>query len=268
MSFHSELYSHILLIPVISGYFFYLRRREVVSGAKYSYVAGIILLSIGSMLYLIGKNQGMRLDNNDYLSLAIFSALVFWTGGLVFSYGARVFRVAAFPILFLLLMIPVPNVVIEPIILFLQTGSADVSYGLFKLLGIPVVREGFVFHLPGVSVEVAKQCSGIRSSIALFIVGLLSGALFLETSWRKVILLLFIVPVAVIKNGVRIVTLSVLGLYVNRSILEGGALHKKGGVVFFLLALLIMYPILGLLRKSEKEKTQKKINHHKIGSHV
>src|SRR5208337_4179400 len=117
VSFHSELYSHILLIPVISGYFFYLRRREVASGAKYSYVVGTALLSIGSILYLFGNNQGMRLDNNDFLSLAIFSALVFWTGGLVFSYGARVFRVATFPVLFLLLMITVPGAVIEPVIL-------------------------------------------------------------------------------------------------------------------------------------------------------
>ena len=121
----------------------------------------------------------------------------------------------------------------DKIIFLLQSASAEVSYVYFKLIGIPIYREGFVFHLPGVSVEVAKECSGIRSSIALFITSILAGHLFLKTGWKKGILAVSIIPIAILKNGVRIVTLSLLGAYVDISFLTDSLLHKKGGILLF-----------------------------------
>jgi exosortase len=256
LSFHEELYSHIMFIPIVSGLFIFKRRKAIFSTVRYSYVSGLAFILPGIFLYLIGMNQGIRLDQNDYLSLMTFSAVITWIGGFILFYGINAFRNAAFPLLFLMLMIPIPGLVMERIVLLLQKGSAEAAYGLFKLTGVPMVREGCTFHFPFMSVEVAKQCSGIHSSIALFITGVLAGQFFLTSGWRKLILLLSILPLAIIKNGVRIVTLSLLALYVDEEILTNSMLHKKGGIIFFLIALILLTPVFEMLRRSEK-KNQK-----------
>ena len=139
------------------------------------------------------------------------------------------------------------------IILFLTSGSAEAANGFFKLTGVPVLREGFTFHLPGMNIEVAKQCSGIRSSLSLVITCIVAGELFLQTGWKKLILVLLAIPITIIKNGLRIATLSLLGTYVDPRILSSD-LHERGGIPFFILALLVMAPILFWLRKTETEK--------------
>jgi exosortase/archaeosortase family protein len=100
------------------------------------------------------------------------------------------------------------------------------------------------------SVEVAPQCSGIRSGLALFITALLAGYLFLNSWWRRVILVICVFPITMFKNGIRITTLTLLGTYVDPRILQS-SLHREGGIPFFILALLLMAPILYWLRKSE-----------------
>ncbi|NIS74590.1 MAG: hypothetical protein GTO08_04795, partial [Deltaproteobacteria bacterium] len=95
---------------------------------------------------------------------------------------------------------------------------------LFSLTGIPVFREGAVFHIPGLVIEVAKECSGIRSSTVLFVTSVITGHMFLKTGWRKVALFASVLPITVFKNGLRIVTLALIGAYVDRGILSG-ALH-------------------------------------------
>jgi exosortase len=250
-SFHNELYSHIILIPLVSGYLIFAMRNKIFSETSYSLKYGMALVLAGIILYLIASTQGLTLNQNDLLSLVTFSTVIFWIGGFILFYGIKAFKMAAFPLLFLLLMIPFPSLVVEKIILFLQSASAEISYVFFRLTGVPVYRDGFLFHLPGISVEVAKQCSGIRSSLALFITSILAGYLFLHTGWKKGVFTLSIIPIAIIKNGVRIVTLSLLGAYVDRGFLTNSFLHNNGGILFFILGLILLTPILWLLRRSE-----------------
>jgi exosortase len=258
MSLQSEQYSHIILIPFISGYFLYLRRKTIFSDTNYAYIPGIILILIGTILYLISKTNGINLVQNDYLSLTIFSAILFWIGGFILFFGVRAFRTGAFPLFFLIFMIPIPSLILEKIIFLLQIGSTEAAYVFFKLTGISFLKEGFVFNLPGFSIEVAKQCSGIRSSVALFIMGLILSNVYLRTNWRRIVLILSVFPLAVIKNGIRIVTLSTLALYVDQSFINNSLLHRKGGIVFFLIALALLMSILWILRKSEKRIKIKK----------
>ncbi len=248
-----ELYSHIFLIPFVSGYLLYDKKREIFAGTGHSYGIGGSVAVIGILLYFIGKRLGAALSQNDHLSLMIFSSILSLSGGFIIFYGARSFRSAAFPFLFLAFMIPVPTVIMDKVILFLQSGSTEATYAFFKLLGIPVARDGFVFTLPGITIEVAKECSGIRSSIVLFIMGVLASILFLDTSWKRAVLILSILPLAVIKNSIRIVTLSLLGLYVDEAFVGGSDLHRNGGFVFFLAAVALFMLILWGLRKSERE---------------
>ncbi|MFQ5906257.1 MAG: exosortase/archaeosortase family protein, partial [bacterium] len=170
-------------------------------------------------------------------------------------YGTRASRVAAFPLLFLLWMVPLPEFALDKFITLLQHGSAEVAHGLFRLTGVPVFRDGLVFSLPGIDIEVAKVCSGIRSSLALIITGLLAGYLFLRTSRSRLALVTALFPLLIVKNGLRIVTLTLLAVYVDRGFLTGN-LHRKGGIVFFAIALALLALLLRYLQKVEANTKQ------------
>ena len=250
-SFHNELYSHIVLIPFISGYFLYEKRKELFNNPDYSFRPGIAALLAGIVLFFIGRSQATVLTQNDYLSVTILAALVFWLGGITLFYGIKSFRVALFPLLFLLLMVPVPEFIMDKLIYSLQVCSTEATYVFLTIAGIPIIRDGFVFNLPGINIEVAKECSGIRSTLSLFIICILSCYLFLKTWCSRGLLLLFLFPLAIFKNGLRIITLSLLGLYVDKSWLTNSSLHRDGGFVFFLIALASFGGIILLLRKWE-----------------
>ncbi|GBE04608.1 transmembrane exosortase [bacterium BMS3Abin10] len=248
---YDPTYSHIPLIPLISAYLIYSERKKIFSDVENSFFAGSIFIIIGIALSLTGRSQESILGQNDYLSLMTFSVLIFWLGGFVLFYGIKASRNALFPLLILLFMVPIPAFILDKTISILQNASAEVAHGLFMISGIPFFREGLTFHLSELSVEVAEQCSGIRSSIALFITGLLAGHLFLESTSKKIILLLAVFPITIFKNGLRILTLALLGNYVDVRILSS-TLHKKGGIPFFILALTVLGTVLWFLRRMEK----------------
>jgi exosortase len=247
----SEYYSHILLIPLVSGYFIYSGRKKIFEDTKYSYPFGIPLLVIGILLYGLGWHPGNRLNQNDYSSLMTFSAIVFWIGAFVIFYGTEAFRKAIFPLLFLVFMIPIPSLLMEKTIFILQMGSAEATTLLFKAANIPFLQEGFTYHLPGMSIEIAKECSGIRSSLGLFITCIVAGHVLLRTGWKKFVAILFVFPITVLKNGIRIVTLSSLAVYVDETFLTQSFLHHSGGFLFYIPALFLLGLIFWWLRKSE-----------------
>ena len=250
-SIRSDYYDHIMLIPLISGYLIFLKRKIIFSNLEYSFKPGIPVIIIGIILYFLGRNLEVQLNQNDFSSLITLSALVFFIGIFIFCYGIQAFKMASFPLLFLVFMIPIPVFIMDKIIYLLLLGSTEATDLLFKLTGTVFLREGSTFHLPGISIEIAKVCSGIRSSLALFITMVLAGHFFLQTGWRKVVLLLAIFPITMFKNGVRIVTISLLATYVDKKFLTHSFLHHSGGFLFFIPALVLLGLILWLLRRSE-----------------
>ncbi len=257
-SANSEYYSHIVLIPLVSLYLIFLNRKVIFSQLNYSFSAGIPTLLIGVLLYFAGRFLEVQLNENDFTSILALSAVMVVNGAFIFCFGFQAFKAALFPLFFLIFMCPIPSRIMEEFIYLLQVGSTEFANLLFLVTGVPFFREGFVFHFSGISTEVAKQCSGIRSALALFITALLAGHLFLNTWWKKVILVLCIFPIAMFKNGIRIVSLTLLGNYVDPRILQS-SLHREGGIPFFIVALLLLAPILYFLRRSEKDKTRTKV---------
>jgi exosortase len=256
LSFHDERYSHVVLIPVISVLLLWLERRRIFLEPHYCLVAGTPLLLLGVVVYSIGKLRAPALGLNDSLSVMVFGMVLVWIATFVLCYGMRSFRAALFPLFFLILMIPIPTLVLDNIVVALQKGSSQVTYALFKLLGVPVFWQGFRFSLPGVEIEIAKECSGIRSSLALFITGILASHVFLRSGWRMIVLSLSMIPLAIFKNAVRIVTLSSLGIYVDRGFLYG-RLHRQGGLLFAVVALALFVPLLLILQQSENRPKRK-----------
>lgn len=187
--------------------------------------------------------------------MLVFAAVLVWAGAFALFFGNRAFRAARFPLLFLLFTIPIPEPFLSKIIYFLQKGSSDAAELFFWMGGVPYLRDGFIFRLPGVAIRVAEECSGIRSTLALLITSVLACHLFLRTSWKKWVLCLAIIPIGLLRNGLRIMALSTLAVYVNPAFLYGN-LHKHGGIVFFILGLIPFGLLLMWFQKTEKAPTR------------
>jgi len=243
--------SHIILVGPASAYIIYLKRREIFSKPQSGLLAGSMLFLAGAILYWFSHRRALTLLLSGYESAEILAIVILWISGFILAYGTPAFTRARFPLLFLLFLVPIPAFVLGEVVFLLQTGSAEVAYWLLRLLNVPVFKQGFTLQLPTLSVEVAEQCSGIRSSLALLITTLLVGEFVLDSVWRKWVLVASIVPILILKNGVRIVAVCLLTIYVDRGFLHGW-LHTSGGIVFYILGLVILIPIIVALRNSDK----------------
>jgi exosortase len=248
LSVQDERASHILLIPCISAFLVFLHRKRIFRATHYSPFIGLPLLIIAAVLGYGLKTRISHLNNTDHLSVLATLMVMVWIAAFILCYGMSAFKAAAFPLLFLLLMIPIPVAVSERVVSMLQKGSAEACYGLFRIIGIPFIRHGFQFSLPGVDIEVAEQCSGIHSALSLFIAGLLLQHILLQGTWKQIFFTVCIFPIAIFKNAVRIVTIAWLGIHVNADFFQG-QLHRQGGLPFSILAIVLLGVLLWLLRR-------------------
>jgi exosortase len=250
LALSDDTYSHILLVPMLSAGLVWMNRRAVFARAGSSIAAAAACFLTGALLCALRNRLDLLPSGGKLLTISMLSAVLMAWSAFLLCFGARAFRTALFPMLFLLLAVPLPAAWIDRLILWLQQGSSDVTYWLFRATGTPVFRRGFIFTVPGQTIEVAQECSGIRSSLALLITCLLAGYLFLRTGWARLVLLVAAVPMLIIKNGIRIVTLTLLSIHVDPGFLRG-RLHHQGGFVFFVLGLVILWPLLRWLQRVE-----------------
>lgn len=242
--------SQMLVAPPVTIALVYWRRNEIFRRVHAGFVIGGFICFIGLTAYWLAHHYAAALGSYDALSAATLGVVLIYVAGFYAIYGSAAFRSALFPLVFLFLTIPIPRAALDGAVLYLQTGSTAIADYLFQLFGIPVMRNGFLLSLPGLTIEVAKECSSIRSSLALVITCLLAGYLFLRSPWKRAALVLFALPLSIFKNGVRIVTLSLLSIYVNPAFMKSD-LHRDGGILFYILALAILYPLFRWFEKSE-----------------
>jgi exosortase len=250
-SFNSDIYPYTVVIPLLSAFLIYLEKERVFSRVRFGLGIGSVLVFLALVIRWYSKRYAVAVRSNDPLSVVILSFVVLWVGVFVLCYGTKSLRAAAFQLSLLFLMVPLPQVLIERSIFVLRGCSAQTAGFILRLGGIPVFQNGFRLSLPGTDVEVAEQCSGIRSGLALFITSLLMGHLFLRSPWRRFWLVLAIFPITVFKNGLRIVT--IYGLTIHPSM---GSLtlwmHHYGGIPFSFLGLSLLAILVTSLRRFEE----------------
>jgi len=249
LSLTNDNASHLILIPFLTAGLLFIERRTIFNNLSFDPGAGIFLF-LSVIIAISVRWAGDQLIPDLRLTSNVVAVILLWIAGFAFSFGKAAIKSAHFSLLFLFLTVPLPNSLLERVISLLQSGSAEIADVLFNLTGVPVLREGLVFHLPGVNIEVARECSGIRSTMALFILALPVVHYGLHSLWKKLFFLTCAFFMMVLKNGIRIVTLSLLAVYVDPNFLFG-TLHRDGGIVFFLLGLLLLLPVLLLLQRGE-----------------
>jgi exosortase len=250
-SFNNHYYTHIWLIPLASLYFIFNERKDIFAYTRFSPRVGVILLLAGTASFFAAKYFGKQLNVNDHTAAITFSGLLFLHGAFFFSYGSRAYRNALFPLFFLIFMIPIPSFLMDRIIDTLVAGSAHTTEMLFRITDTPYIRTDRIFQLPGINIEIADACSGIRSSIALVITMTVAGHMFLSRPWTRIVLILVVIPLTILKNAIRITTLSLLAIHVDVRFLTQSFLHHSGGIFFFLPSLFLLGLLLWGLRKAE-----------------
>jgi exosortase C (VPDSG-CTERM-specific) len=253
---HAELYSHILLIPFISGYLIWMKRGEVVLESEPNRRMALLPLAAGALLlagYWMALRRGWTFAKPDYLAVTMLAFVLFlMVGGFLFI-GAKYFKSIAFPAVFLFFCVPFPQFVRDGIETFFQRGSAETAYLMLRASGMSVLKTGTHFQMPAFSLDVAPQCSGIHSSLVLLITSLLAAHMFLQTPSRKVLFTLSVIPLALLRNGFRIFTISELCVHVGPQMIDS-PIHHHGGPLFFLLSLVPLFLLLVYLTKSEARK--------------
>jgi len=241
--------SHIVLIPFLVAWLLYLDRHKIHRTSFDIVPASLFALSATILAIFVVRH--IPLDPSSGLAATTLAYVLLLIAGFAGIFGRQSAIRARFPLAFLVLAIPFPEPLLNRIIYLLQAGSAAVAEWIFDWSGVPALREGFVFRLPRMSIEVATECSGIRSSIALLILALLVAHFSFVRFWKKAIFVFAGLLMMLVKNGVRIATLTILANYVDPDFLYG-RLHREGGVVFFLIGLALLWPVYWLLKRDEK----------------
>jgi exosortase C (VPDSG-CTERM-specific) len=253
---HSDLYSHILLIPFVSFYLAWVKKNSLPPDSEPYRKLGLLPLAAGFLLlagYFVALRSGLNLAPVDSLAWTSFSFFLLFIGACCLCLGRQTLRALVFPLLFLIFLVPFPHALENALESFLQHRSADGAELLFGLAGTPLLRHDINFQLPGFSLQVAPECSGIRSTLVLFITSLVAGQLFLRCPWNRAVLACAVIPLGILRNALRIVTLGELCIHVSPEMINSD-LHRRGGPLFFLLSLVPLLGLLYVLRKLDAKK--------------
>jgi len=249
----SDLYSYILLIPFISLYLVWLERGSLPATMRPARWLAAVFLLAGAALFAahwLWIRQSFPAIA-DYLVTMTFCFLLFFYGITAWFWGAETLRAAAFPLSFLILAVPIPPTLVDAMNSFLQWGSSLAAGTFFSLSDTAFIQDGLTFQLQNIKLEIAPECSGIHSTIVLFITALLLGHIFLRTPWKRMVLVLLVVPLGMLRNGFRVFVIGQLCIHLGPQMIDS-PIHRKGGPLFFVLSLIPLFLTLLVLQRSEK----------------
>jgi exosortase len=232
---NDETYSHGVLILPLAVYFAWERREELANLPRRPSLAGLALVAIGFMA-LVGGTVAVE------LFVARASLLMVLAGCVLFLGGWAHLRLLAFPLAFLVLMIPVPAIVFNQIAFPLQLIASHFGEAGLRMLDIPVLREGNVIVLANATLLVAEACSGIRSLVALLTLSIVYTHFAERRPILSLVLILMTVPIAIVTNGARVAAIGVAARYYGVAAAEG-IFHTFSGWLIFVVAFALLLTV-------------------------
>jgi exosortase C (VPDSG-CTERM-specific) len=246
---HSDVHSFVLLIPFVTAYLIFIRWKQLSPELSSAWGLALLFAAVGTGA-LFASLHFTELGQNDYMTLIALSFVCFVIAGTFLFLGSKWARSAMFPLFFLAFMIPLPEAAVDTLENASKVASAEVANWLFLVSGTPFLRSGMDFQLPGITITVAKECSGIRSSLVLVITSLLAANMFLRTNWRRALLVAAVIPLGLLRNGFRILVISLLCVHIGPHMINS-IIHRRGGPFFFALSLIPLFAMLWLFRRQE-----------------
>jgi exosortase len=226
---HDPNYSHGFFVPLFCAWVLWKQRKHLANVPLKPSWQGLLVIQGGLCILVLGV-----LGAENFLSR---TSLLFVLGGLtIYFCGWTFFRALLFPWAGLFLMIPLPVILFNEAALPLQFQASRLASGLLTLVGVPVLREGNVIHLPALTLDVVEACSGLRSLVSLITLAVIYGYVFERRASRRLLLIVSVVPIAVIANSFRIMGSGILGEYWSPETAEG-FFHVFSGLLIFLVSL-------------------------------
>jgi exosortase C (VPDSG-CTERM-specific) len=246
----SDLHSHALLVPLVVGYLLWVRRRQLPTNYDTSVGWAAVAAAFGVAALATAFITRTHVSENDYLALVAFAFVTFVVGFGFLYLGSRWMAAAAFPMAFLVFVVPLPDAAVRWLEHASVVWSSEAAALFFNLTATSLVRHGTVFELPGTVLEVAQECSGIRSSWVLFVTSLLAAEVFLHHRWRRFALVAFVIPLGILRNGFRILVIGLLCIHIGPHMIDS-PIHHRGGPIFFALSLIPLFALAWWLRRGE-----------------
>ena len=239
--FSDPNYGHGLLVPLFAAYVLWRERnliREVPIHTS-NWGMSIMLLAIG--LLILGTLGAEHFT-------ARISLLILISGIIVFLAGWLALRSVAFPMGYLVFMIPLPAVIYYQLTFPLQLLASRMGANGLVALGVPTVREGNLLILPNCTLEVVEACSGVRSLLSLL--AAVVGYVYLAEPriWKRCVLIASTIPIVIVSNGFRLVATGLLSFFFGPGA-DSGLAHTGLGLAFFMLAFLSVILVHSLLRR-------------------
>jgi exosortase len=228
----SEDYSHGMLIVPLSMYFAWERRDQLRRAPIVPSWWGLLPLTLGAITLMVGRLGGELMNMRVSFVLTLI-------GLVLLLLGRKIFRVLLFPLLFLFLMIPLPESLLNVIAFPLQLVAADLAVKALYLLQIPALREGNIVHLANAQLFVAEACSGLRSLLALITLGVVFAYFFHKRLAERLLVVLSAVPIAILVNAFRVALTGILTHRYGES-MALGVIHETQGLFTFALAFLLL----------------------------
>jgi exosortase len=228
-------YSHGFFVAPLAVFFAWERRDALVQAPRRPHALGLVVLAASLVCYVAGQ-FGSELFLTRVSFVGAIAALV------LFLAGPAHLRLLAFPIAFLLLMIPLPAIIFNRIAFPLQLFASRIGEVVIAASGIPVLREGNVLQLPGRTLEVAQACSGIRSLMSLMMLAMVLGYFTERRKSVRVLIVLAAIPIAVVANAARVAGTGLASYWISPAVAEG-FFHTFSGWVMFVVALIALVAV-------------------------
>jgi exosortase len=229
---HDDNYSHGFFIVPLAVYFAWERRQRLAAVRLGPSVIGAAIVALGLAMLVAGL-----LGAELFLTRA--SMIVVLAGGLLFVLGWPALRVLSFPVLFLLLMVPIPAIIFNEIAFPLQLLASRVGEVTLAAMSIPVLREGNIIELAQIRLEVAEACSGIRSLISLLTLAIVYGYFTDPRPFVRGVVAISALPIAIVANAARVAGTGVAAHYYGAAAADG-FFHTFSGWFVFVVAFLLM----------------------------
>ncbi len=228
-------FSHGFFVPLFSGFVVWQKRLQFASIPRVPSSWGLAVILVAVFTLVLGV-FGAELFFSRVSLLMLIGGLV------IFFLGWQMLRAILFPLLFLILMIPIPAIILNQITLPLQILASKLAAWSLPLCGVPVLREGNIINLPAMPLEVADACSGIRSLLSLTTLAVMYGFLLETRVWLRITIALASIPIAVAANGFRIFGTGLLVQYWDPEKAEG-FFHEFSGWLIFVVSLLLLFAL-------------------------
>ena len=228
-------FEHGIFVPLFALLVLWQDRKRLKTIASEPSWTGLPLVVLSLLMLVLGV-LGAE------LFFSRVSLLIMLAGLVILFQGWTFFRAILFPWAFLILMIPIPNIILQQVTFPLQLLASKLATGLLELVGVPVLRQGNVIVLASMPLDVAEACSGIRSLLTLVTLAIIYGYMMETRVWVRLVLAISAVPIAVAANSFRIFGTGLLVQYWDPDKAEG-FFHTFSGWLIFVVALIMLFAV-------------------------